>query len=562
MDDPVGKNERTDYQQLVLLFGLLALFAFSMELLRFFERPADNVRLDIWARAPYSDALAPWLVGSLYYVFELPQIQYLYRPTVGLFWGAIIAATERIWLVPQVLGTGFISLLAGLVWIARQSPIGLGLALFLLLFAASAQITFPPLLINTLYIDFAALIFTVAGTWLLIASGDNRGCIGPITASILLGIAAAIRGPMMLGGPVLIVLILGWSAGRSKRLWLACLGVFVVVVGADVLLQRVHQTANNGIESLYCVATDETRSWSPECSARFNRLRPKPQEVINMYVSSVTTIDGLDSLTGGVERRFANDLKVFESSFVRAIIIIWSAFLVSLWILLKLQRRVNPAAGTVSASFSQGDIADWMPSFAVVMLIGATAALNALGARDVAVAMIFIGCLLLIAFASRQRLALSLITSYIGCVLFLALLGYAAAHPRFAGTFSFLLLVAVSLLLVPKRFLLSHASTQVGEVRLLAVCVLLAISFLYLGSRFWPSELRDTFAHSVRGQQAALKLSYEPISDRALYITGSGGVLYTLGDTVPIGSVRRYSYVKYPDRYGNVSLMQPNEFVD
>ena len=79
----------------------------------------------------------------------------------------------------------------------------------------------------------------------------------PLWASLLLGIAAAIRGPIMLGGPVLIVLVLGWSAGRSKRLLLGCIAMFAVVVAADVVLQRVHKTANNRIESLYCVATDE-----------------------------------------------------------------------------------------------------------------------------------------------------------------------------------------------------------------------------------------------------------------------------------------------------------------
>lgn len=556
----ISRKASATRRNAVFLLGVLALMIFGFALLRFFETPWDTIRPDVSARAPYSDALAPWLQGALNYVFGLPQINYLYRPTVGLFWGAIIAFGDRIWLIPQALAAAFIALLGGVLWVLRAQRLGLALALFLVLMAAAAQVSLSPLLVNTLYVDFAALVFTLGGTWLLIASSTQRGWIGVITASILLGIAAAIRGPMMLGGPVLIVLVLIWSARRSTRLLWACLVAFFVVIAADVTLQKIHQTANNGIESLYCVATDVTRSWSPECSALYNKLRPDPNDVINQYLQSVATIEGLGSVMQGADRRFVSDIKVFELPLV-ILAIGASIFLVCT---LRLARRYSHSSESKSIdSLPLGNAlgGSW-PGFAVLALVGLIWSSNHFGAYESAVAMAFVSGLLLIAISSGDRLAAALVATYIACVFFLALLGFAAGHPRLAGTFSFLILLAVSLLLIPKYVLQSESVDRTPGLTGLALSVLVAVSLLYSGALLWPSDLRRNFLESVKGKQAALKLSYEPLSDRALYITGAGGLLYTRGDTVPIGGVRSYSNIRYPDRYGNISLMHPNEFVD
>src|SRR5260221_8924023 len=50
--------------------------------------------------APFSDSLGPWLWGGLHAVFHLEQINFLHRPTVGLFWGSIIGTTGRIDAIP------------------------------------------------------------------------------------------------------------------------------------------------------------------------------------------------------------------------------------------------------------------------------------------------------------------------------------------------------------------------------------------------------------------------------------------------------------------------------
>lgn len=545
------------YRNLLLLVALLI---FSLELLTFFERPVNSTRPELSATAPYSDALEPWLKGGLHYLFDVPEMTYLYRPTVGLFWGAIIAATDRIWLIPQVLAAALIALLAGMLWLLRSDRLGLTLALFLLLLSAAAQLSFSPLLINTLYVDFAALVFTLGGTWLLIASSTQRGWIGALTAAMLLGIAAAIRGPMMLGAPVLIVLVLGWSARRSWRLWTACLVAFLVVIAADVILQRVHRAANNGIESLYCFATDATRSWSPECSVRYNKLRPDPKDVLSQYLKTVATVDGLESIVRGAERRVVTDIKVFELPFAKLAIGVSMALVCVLW-LARRSPYSRESTRTHSLQIENASTGLW-PGFAVLALVGLIWGSNHLGAYESPAAVAFVGGLFVIAVASGERLAASSIAAYIACVLFLALIGFAAGHPRLAGTFSFLISLAVSLLLIPKDVLRSESVNRARELRGLALIVLVGLSFLYLGSRVWPSDLRRTYVDSVKGQQAALKLSYDPLSDRALYITGTGGLIYTRADSVTIGGVRRYSDIKYPDRVGNVSFLQPNEFID
>src|SRR6476646_10736553 len=52
------------------------------------------------AWAPYSDALGPWLEGGFSFLLGLSPPTYLYRPTIGLFWGSILAAIESVAGIP------------------------------------------------------------------------------------------------------------------------------------------------------------------------------------------------------------------------------------------------------------------------------------------------------------------------------------------------------------------------------------------------------------------------------------------------------------------------------
>lgn len=545
-----GSGSTASLRDVAFPAAILALTLFGVVLLGFFDRPISTARPDIWARAPYSDALAPWLQGGLQYVLDLPQINYLYRPTVGLFWGSIIGITDRLWLIPQALASGLFVFLVVTLWLLPRGRSMLVFALFLSLLATVASVLFPPLLINTLYVDFAALVFTLAGTWLLITACRDPGWFSVVIASVLLGIAATIRGPMMFGGPVLIVLTLGWSSRKSHTLWLTCLAAFAAPIAVDVALQRMHRTANNGIESLYCVATDSTRSWSAECSVRYHQLQPSAHEVLNQYVRSVQTAEGVDSIIQGVSRRFATDVKMFELSPVQAVLISVAA--------------LSLACHFFRRRYGVGDNspARLLPVAGVLALVGTLWGLNHLGMHEGILALGFILGLSLIALAAGERLVIAVITSYVACVVFLALLGYAAAYPRFAGTFSFLILLAVSMLSIPSREVQTASNRRANRTRNFSLGVLAMLLLLYSGSFWWPSDLRRTFSESVKGRQAALKLSYEPMLDRTLYITGAGGLIYTHGDAIPIGGVRPYTQLKYADRYGNLSMLTPNEFID
>lgn len=78
----------------------LMIFAWRTSVTFFeFKNPVQAANMGV-ASAPYSDALGPWPQGSMsYYLHGVPATQ-LYRPTIGLFFGTIISATQSIAAVP------------------------------------------------------------------------------------------------------------------------------------------------------------------------------------------------------------------------------------------------------------------------------------------------------------------------------------------------------------------------------------------------------------------------------------------------------------------------------
>src|SRR5215831_3384055 len=88
---------------ITVVLGVFALCYFVAALYVLSSKPEQIMSTGFGtARSPYSDALGPWLLGGLHAFFGVQQINYIYRPTIGWFWGSIIAITHSVEFIPLV----------------------------------------------------------------------------------------------------------------------------------------------------------------------------------------------------------------------------------------------------------------------------------------------------------------------------------------------------------------------------------------------------------------------------------------------------------------------------
>jgi hypothetical protein len=73
------------------------------------------------AWAPYSDSLGPWLEGAITFLFGQSTPNYLYRPTVGLFWGSILALTGKVAWVPAIFTVWLFGAFSTMALLGRET---------------------------------------------------------------------------------------------------------------------------------------------------------------------------------------------------------------------------------------------------------------------------------------------------------------------------------------------------------------------------------------------------------------------------------------------------------
>lgn len=80
------------------------------------------------AAALYSDTLGPWFWSGLCFFFGMPIPDILDRPSMGLFWGSVVATTGTIEAIPWLFAIWFLAGMTVLAWSARGTPFILSLA--------------------------------------------------------------------------------------------------------------------------------------------------------------------------------------------------------------------------------------------------------------------------------------------------------------------------------------------------------------------------------------------------------------------------------------------------
>ncbi len=544
------------------IFGICSVLFIAAKVARtFFESVNPLVPGFGTASAPFSDPLL-WLQGGLSILFQIKPSALLYRPTIGLFWGAILAATGRAEGIPLFFVLWLFAFVLGTLVLLRDVALRAALILWLAISAVIFQQTWGNLLIPTAGVDFPAFVITLSGLVLLLMGWEGRRApvVVILAGSLCLGIAAAVRGPMLLGGTIMIIArILATPRMGMRYIFLAGL-FFAAPLATDVALQQHWGIVNNGVMGLYCVFSDPTHSWTPSCGKEFLVQMPSTYDVLVGYGTFLLSPEGIDHVAFEGAKRIAKDIGALITPVAMALLI-FGGLLTGV--------AVTESRGSGKPLRSRKfrlveQLRNPSPLTKSVAMVSAVALAQRIGGDPWStVVLLVVGILVALKWhAWRAALCLG---GYMGGVAFLSLTGL-TAFERFAATFSFTLYLGLALLITESRRLPKDKKQEAtnGLTRL-ASCVIAAVAFLYIGSHILPSNLRSAYLRDVQGKDAAIKLSDDAQLDRSLYCVTNASrewyLIYTRHDSLPLGTVRNYRALTSNTTF-NDSFMAPNSFVD
>ena len=473
------------------------------------------------ARAPASDAYDPWLRGALTYLFFGEPDSNLYRPTIGILFGSIISFGGRIDAVPA-----FFAVLLCLFLLLAIAKADADLKPALVAWLAYAVIEFgialKDLNFGNLMPDPPAFAFTLIGASCVLKAMRSRPLDGRWLAMgfLALGIAATIRGPMMLAAPAILLFLAGLARdARSIRALLLAAALFLVPLCADIVQQRLHHVVNNGVATMFCFYTDPSYSWTTPCHNLYLSLKPAASTVVEHYLRTLAS-HGYDIVVGNLNARlYQEGLLMRTAGFgISAAALALYLGLSAAWTA-ALATRGHTIAGCLGAALQ----ARYFFVVRLTVLAGAAAyALRLPHESFVAVLSIAVALVCVVFRLARPFVCLA---AYWLSAVFLALMTQAHQN-RLGFTFSFLLYLAL-FLAVSERRAVQVTLPNARAPRIVAAGYFLIIAFLYLGVFLYPSEWKRVYRQDIDGKNAALKISEERESNQCLYFTGQRRLAYT-----------------------------------
>ena len=508
------------------------------------------------AMVPCSDALTPWLEGALRYYLVGEPIHILYRPSVGIFFGSLLALFGRVEFIPLFFVAACALLfIVSSVTLPRSSAVALVVSVLLCSVPDMFARTMGASLIGTLLVDFPSFVFLLGGILLLSSALSRPGAVGAsfCVAFLLLGLNAAIRGPMLVGGPIIFIAVhLLYLRKMSPWATPLALLLFALPPALDLLIQRHDMIINNGLSNLYCVVIDRAHSWSPECHKQFLAENPSFQTVLGRYLNFALSRDGVSLFGQYVAGRLAID----------------SRMLVSLYFFgaLALCLLYELAACAKESAYMRTSILKLAP--APLLWIGLSLIAPAL-VRDMTWAqtlqisiVLALGAVLLTLIAVMREAPLTwlCLVTYLSAVIFFSLIGLPFLG-RTAGTYTFLLPLGV-LAAVVEEPLDHEPGGYHGAQDIFACLCMAAVIVLYTAVFTIPTEAKRRYQAEVAGKSAAIKVanSSDPARNRSLYYFGDGRLLYTYYDGAPLWSVRTFTRIEPAKSDPNTSYKTPIRF--
>lgn len=522
-------------------------------------------------RAPHSDALT-WLSGALgFYFYGESHNVLMLRPVIGVIFSSILTLAGSIAAVPKLFAGIYVAALAAAFALSGLRG-RLALLALAILLRTGQGLLIQPLHPDSQNTDFPSFAFTFAGLLPVAAvlGGRRTGRAGAAVLAagfLLLGFAATIRGPMMVAGPVLLLLVLVWgildargaerergSAGPSggqpayRRWWgpavatVAVCGVaFALPVIGDSALRSALGLDAPGAIAFYSFYSDPTHTLTNDAYFRYVTLRPPTSEVMRDYVLFLLSAPGRQVVLDALLERVTMDGNVLrEVGFARVLL---AAFAVDLGLrllaLLPAGDGRQPALRRLAEAFPPAGTS-------VRLAVAAIAAAVEAGALGSAGAVLGLAGLALgWSLAAGRAATLAFGLAYLFGLLFLVLTG-TKLYPRIAHTYVFALYAAVLWTLfdppaVAWDGLRRGMAAAVAGIAILAVLVLVGANGLV------ATPMKAVYRTEVMGRSAAIKIAEDGRLDRSLYFSGNREILYTRADGLPVGTVRRYRSFSNPN---------------
>lgn len=540
-------------------YGLLAVFAYALflfacRILACYELPenVDRSRLSYGtAWAPYSDALGPWLHGTVYYYFYNMPLSYLYRPTVGIFNASILSIFGGIQWIPLFFEGWLVVSLAAIFLLADEG-MRLVLTAWVMVTALAFKTLGEQLAPATLMIDFPSYILTICGLLLLTVSlkRKERSALGIMGAFLLIGISATIRGPLMLAGPGLLVLSFFLLRGQ-KRIGLLCGAalLFFLPIFIDGFIQKQYNLTNNGFNNLYCFYSEPTHYWTSACFDRYIKEKPSHAEVLQQYAEFLFSPDGMKVLFETLQKRLELDFAFF----VNEIYVETSAYIALISLMLV-------ASGGLQLRQKL------LHCCSILMLGSWLWWLHYLTQHDTAsiylAALALVAYLAVASFVTRAKHTPVMLTAYVLGLTFLGLLGLAVNFERLNLSFSF------AIYLAPLLFLAESATRKLSDNEefsrpspaLFALCNAAIVLALYSANGLVDTQAKRNFREKVDKHPAAIKITNDIRLDRSLYLSGLQALVYTQYDPAPFGTPIFYELKDQPNKCCNASFIDPFYF--
>jgi len=471
-------------------------------------------------------------------LFDAPAPPQLVRPTVGVFWSALLGAAGRIESIPLFFIVAGVASLGYAVFIG-DGPLRRSYTMLAAIIAVGFDEAWGSLSFTTANVDFAAFVFTFIGVLLLLDDDWNTPPqpMVLLASALMLGIAAAVRGPMIVGGAVM--LLARWRASASERpwRWMLVMVTFAAPLLIDGALRQHFGIRSNASGFLFCMYWDPSHSPTSDCATAYAAASEGELEIIEHYVSFVFSRAGGLFLAEAFATRVGRDLSLLTS--VPMIAIAMATLLMTS--IPRDETASQRRAGLLRV------IAVLVAARGVEWLLRHAALAGALSIVAV------LGCVMYL----RAWRALACLAAYLCGTMLLCVLG--VPFDRYASTFDFLLYLGVALCALDTR---GDLPATHAVPRRLACTALALTAFLYVGSSVLPSTLRDTYRVNVAGRAAALKIADDPAIDRSIYLTGARELVYTHHDHLHVGDVRRFTSLASPGVIENASYREPNAFVD
>jgi hypothetical protein len=476
----------------------------------------------------------------------------LYRPTIGLFYSSILTCSQSIAAIPKVFIAIF---LAALICLFFQGPVRLRiiLAATLSLFALNYDRYIGAVNPECLTVDFWSLSFSCLGLFLIgIGQRNKDGPAPPLVAGfILLGLVAAIRGPQLLGGALVLAwCFLGWVKWRRWRTALLSSLAFFTPTLIDNLIRSAYHVTDDARVTFYCVYMDPGHAWTPLTDLRYHTEHPSNGEVWHRYLAFMCSLPGHDFMRWAMNFAPTNDAQLLVSATFVGVL---GCGIALAWIV-RWRRRSRE---TEPRSNPGSPWSVWSYRLCLIALIAPVHAMIAAQAGAFFhPVMIVAGIIAVGGMLSGRSIAAAFALCYIGSVILHAAIGLPGSY-RVSMTYEIDVFVAVIAFFIEEGSSFRTLVTEGRGSSALALAILLIVAAGYGGNFIGRWGQKRMLREDLAKTNHVMKVSADIRLNRSLYIDGHLIYFYRFYDALPFGSLRTYLKVDAPGGFYSASFLQP-----